>query len=355
MSRPVSQYVVLGIDRIRHFFFWWGSELDEFLIEVADRFGSQWRRTLRLDLRPEGLRVSCYRRSRLERQELWPRAWLDDGTELQWKTLPVRARLGIPPEWYLWTLMEFPLAAREDLESAVGLRLARTSPVPLSEVYWTHEITGTDTSLKVSVVMARKDPVDRCVETLRERGITVTALEPADPAPHAFSIPLQPGRLIDEPTLRRVNWALAALATVALIGVPFAWEQRTVKTQEALEAAYSAVKADAARDLDLRERFEAAERTLKDLGAHAGPSPSSTLLATLEEVLPPPIWVQSLDAQGHEAHVVLYVPPRAEVAKLLLESPAIQSVTENSRVSLGVGITEERVELLIVLSGLAAT
>jgi hypothetical protein len=203
--------------------------------------------------------------------------------------------------------------------------------------------------------MARKAPVDRCVGTLRERGITVHVLEPAHPALRTFGIPLHRGGLIDDPTLRRINWAFAALAAVALFGVAFAWQQRTAKTQEALETAYAAVKADAAQDLDLRERFEVAQRTLRDLGARAAPSPSSTLLAALEDVLPPPMWIQSLDAQGREAHLVLYVPPRAEVAKLLLESPAIQSVTENSRVSLGVGITEERVELLVVLSQPTAT
>jgi hypothetical protein len=357
MSRPLSFRPGLrrGIDRIKRFFRWWGSELDELLVEVADRFGSRWRRTLRLNLCAEGVHVICYRRSRVERQELWSRDSLDDGSDPRWKTLPARACLGIPSEWYLRTVMEFPIAARQDLESAVELRLARTSPVPLSEVYWTHQVSAADTTLKVTVVMVRKAAVDRCVGILRERGITVHVLEPAPPEPYPFNIPLSRGGVVNEPTLRRANWALAALATIALVCVAFAWQQRTGRTEEALESLYAAVRADAARDLDLRERFEVTQRTLRDLGARAGPSPSSTLLAALQEVLPPPIWIQSLDAQGREAHVVLYVPPRAEVAKLLLENPAIQSVTENSRVSLGVGITEERVELLVVLSEPAAT
>jgi hypothetical protein len=120
--------------------------------------------------------------------------------------------------------------------------------------------------------------------------------------------------------------------------------------ESALDAEYSSVKARAVQDLNLREQLEDRQRVLKSLRTHLPPSPATVLMSAFQTLLPPPIWVQKMDLQGREAHVTLYVPPRAEVAKLLLEDPRIQSVTENSRVSLGVGITEERVELFVVLT-----
>ena len=69
------------------------------------------------------------------------------------------------------------------------------------------------------------------------------------------------------------------------------------------------------------------------------------LLNTLNERLPKDMWLQSFRYDGDGANVTVFVQSRADVGALLLDAPGIQTVTENDRVPLGIGIGSERVEL----------
>jgi hypothetical protein len=352
MPRPVSLDAAWNTTgAVKAFFRWWLTELEELLIDTGDRFGSRWRRSLHLSLGPDTIHLRCYRRSNLEREESWPRALLEMPQDSRWKALPRRARLEVPAEWCLTSSLKLPAAARQHLESAIELKLPRLSPVPPEQVYHGYQIVGDDSNgVEVTVAMVRKRPVDDLAQALQHCGISLTLLE----ARQAAGTPLRLYRgtrtPLSDDLLHRINLGLAGLAVAALMALVLAWHQRMESAESALDAEYSSVKARAVQDLNLREQLEDRQRVLKSLRTHLPPSPATVLMSAFQTLLPPPIWVQKMDLQGREAHVTLYVPPRAEVAKLLLEDPRIQSVTENSRVSLGVGITEERVELFVVLT-----
>jgi hypothetical protein len=335
---------------VRAFFVWWHQELEETLIDLSDRLGLQWGRAVHL--RPSGnsIEVTYLRHAQIERKESLSLSGTGDAGAQECAVLSGPVTLLIPRSWTLSVHLEFPAAVKNHLRSAIALKLPQSSPLPIGEIYWTFEsLAESATAMTVAVIIVRRTAVDEILTRLADRGVRVRAdVYPADSSGPSFDMP---ARAVASPVLwRRLNRGLLVLATFALFGVAWGWHYRLTRQDLALEQAYADAKTAAATDLDRRRQIEHDQSVLRQLSTLEAPSPSSLFLSVLEDSLPAPIWLQSLDAVGREARITLYVPPRAEVAKLLLESPSIRSVTENSRISLGVGITEERVELFVVLT-----
>lgn len=355
MSRSLRTVIQSANAALGGFFRWWLGELDALLLDLAHRLGSRWRRTLLVKVTSDSLDLTSYRGGRVDWYGVCPRTALQAPDDEYWRRLPRIARMEVLRDWYLCVPAAFPVAARQHLRSAVELRVARISPLPPSETYYTYTTPSSDDSgVNVSIALVRRQPVDDMVAALRKCGISVRSLELEAGESGRARLPLDQGTPLPPAITRRFNQALAALSVIGLLAFAWAWHDRFARTQSALDAAYATVKDGSVHDLELRSSLEREQRVLADLRGRLAPSPSSVLLAALHKALPPPIWLQSMDIRGREAHLTLYVPPRAEVARLLLENSSIQSVTENSRVSLGVGITEERVELFVVLAGPSA-
>jgi hypothetical protein len=352
MSRHLTFVSLKGVGRHVHdFFSWWCQELEATFADISDRLGLHWRRAVRLDLSGHSIDVTFSRGARIERTESWPVAALEDSTAQDWPVLPRRVSLGIPKEWALRVRLEFPIAAKGHCRSAIELKLPQISPIPVTEIYWTFAtVAEDDAHLSVDVIIVRRSAVDTVLNRLVERGVDTSWLNVQPGGAHCAPFNTPSRALLSQVTWRRLNWGLGAMLAAALLTVAWAWHYRISNEILALERAYESVKASASKDLDRRQQIARDQTLLRQLSAREPPSPGSVFLSVLHDTLPAPIWLQDMDCVGREVHITLYVPPRAEVAKLLLESSAIQSVTENTRISLGVGITEERVELSVVMT-----
>ena len=256
----------------------------------------------------------------------------------------VHAVLTVPASAVLTYRFEFPAAARADLASAVRLKLERLSPVPLDRLYiaiGAPLVAGT--VLQVVTELVRRESIDEWNRLLGDLNVSVV---------QAVSESGTPFRAHDERVRRTSGWLLVGLqpalvlsACIAIVMGAVEWQQRTEREADWVAHALLSVKAAAADEVAARHEW-ARKAAIVRAVQHGTPRHDPlALLNTLNERLPKDMWLQSFRYDGDGANVTVFVQSRADVGALLLDAPGIQTVTENDRVPLGIGIGSERVEL----------
>ena len=322
---------------------WWIKELSD----AADDFLATDGTTVanRMIVTPEG---EGFRLRRPLRGGRIAERWLDSQPR-EGEVLPsVSAILTVPPEEVLTQSFEFPLAARREIRTAVRLKLDRASPAPVEQIYVAIappiQASG---RLDVRTLLIRRERVDSWIRKLTDSNVTVTQTLSEDG--HPFYAPDAPAKQFRDRLRRVVQPALAIGIIFAVVLGVFQWQTRTDREAAWLSQALQSVKKAAGEESSARTEWTHRVEILRTIqGEVSKPSPLD-LLTMLHEHLPKDMWIQAFHFDGQGATVTIYVPSRADVGALLLDMPGIQSITENERVPLGIGIGTERVELRLGL------
>ncbi|MEZ5512456.1 MAG: hypothetical protein R3F58_01120 [Steroidobacteraceae bacterium] len=340
---------------------WWGGQLRASGQEMLAAL--PWRRRTVLRVEPIELVVECWRGRRMVRDATiqWsghtadlPAAiacWLAEELD------PPRAlAIDLAPRFMWLKSRVLPRAVRAQLARVLDLRHEHDWPLRRGELVTTHwlepPIDVSPDQLEVTLAAIRRQLFDAIVTPLRERHIRVTSLTARAGTGHGrryvFSAALERAAPYAEPRGLRVVLAtsLAALLCAGIV-FPF-WYQSDERA--GIERAQAAVERDARVARMLYREDQAVSEDVAALVATARRATVGQAIAELTQLLPAPIWVQSLTADGVQVRLVAIVPIATDPAKLLVGATALADPKVVSRRNLGVGRSQDRIEIAFTLA-----
>lgn len=252
-----------------------------------------------------------------------------------------RVRLVLTADQALVNKITLPLATEENLRDVVGFELDRHTPFTPDQAYYDVQIVRRDPQnekITILLAVASKSEVAALVDTLRQAGLTCTAIGVSDAvAGDAASLDLQPA--FDKPPRRlsrmhRINLGLLGLAAVlAFVAVILPiWQKR-----EAVRGLIPQAE-KAGTEFRISERVYteyvklAAEYNFLVTRKHAV-YPVLSVLEELARAFPDTTWVQKLDIKvnGKVREVILLgeAQSASKVIENLEQSPL--SLFQNSK------------------------
>lgn len=341
---------------------WWGGQLRTSGRELLAAL--PWRRRTVLRVEPTELVIEHWRGRRLVHDKTIP--WSGQTAEISSTLAGWLAQEADPPRVlaidlaprFMWLKSRvFPRAVRAQLAQVLDLRVEHDWPVRRGQLLTTHWIEYASNvaadQLDVTLAAIRRQLLEAIVRPLREHHVRVTSLTARAGTAHGrrfdFSATLAPPAMPhQEPLGLRVALA-TGLAAVLCAGValPF-WYQ--AEERAAIERAQAEVERDARVARALYREDRAVGEDVAALVATARRATVGQAIAELTQLLPSPIWVQALTTDGVQVRLVAIVPIATDPATLLVGATALADPKVISRRNLGVGRSQDRIELAFTLA-----
>lgn len=295
----------------QRFLRWWGRELAWFVPDALKYRGLPAARLLWLDVSGEVIVMRRFRQGQLVEVGRLATPANDPAAErLAFERLHAEqgrmpVGLGVGVGQVLRRAVAMPVAARDDLDTALRFEMDRQTPFRIDEVYPTYRLQGIrDGQLALDVAVLPKDAVLPWMKRLEEWGL----------APHAIASldQLTSGRDYDNFLPARLRpaaspawrWLYAAMAilSLVLVGVILAlpiWQKR--ETAMALMPMMAKAERDAKTAAALKDKAGAALAWHNFLIEKRLATP--TTVAVIDEItrlVPDHTWIESMEIRGAE-------------------------------------------------------
>jgi len=285
---------------------WWAEGLADCVPGLSARFGSLHDAQFEARIKDDAIEIALYRRGALE---LITRLSLgsDTGPESR-KHTPATTQsvaLHVPDDRVLTRTLSFPLAAEQELHSAIGFEIDRQTPFAKDAVVFDHVVVERDAAarrVRVQLHVIPKQPLAGAVAALEAAGYEITHLLHSTPTGERAV-------RLDRPALApgfNVSGALGALATLALliavIVTPLVLQEREIARLDE--------RLDTLKPKALEKANE--ERSARDAAAfvqrvqvlHSARMPATEVIDLLVQRLPETTWVVDLSLQEEQLIVV---------------------------------------------------
>lgn len=197
-------------------------------------------------------------------------------------------RLVLPGLPVLRRVVRIPASAKGEAASLIGYELDRLTPFRREDVLWSLDALPPFRPAEAAFLLSLtpRAPVEPWLDLLRQGGLEAAGIA-ADPAPGAPAIRLKRAK----DTSRARPALLAALAAIALIAAPFAWQEAAMNRLDARIDDLAPARRVAE---ELRARLDAlgSGAALLDREASRIGSPLA-ILAGVTEALPDDTWLES--------------------------------------------------------------
>lgn len=295
----------------QRFLRWWGRELAWFVPDALKYRGLPAARLLWLDVSGETTVLRRFRQGQLVEVGRLAMPANDPAAErLAFEKLHAEQGhmplgLGVGAGQVLRRAVAMPLAARDDLDTALRFEMDRQTPFRIDEVFPAHRLQGMrDGKLAIDVAVLPKDVVLPWMKRLEEWGVAPHAIASLDQLAGGRDYDnFLPARLrpAASPAWRWLYTAMAALSLVllaALLVLPI-WQKR--ETAMALMPMMVKAERDAKMAAALKDKAGAALAWHNFLIEKRLSTP--TTVAVIEEItrlVPDHTWIESMEIRGAE-------------------------------------------------------
>ena len=256
----------------------------------AQQLWQAWRDELQAML-PAGVRARLMPQVR-ERLIDWP---LPDDIPQQ---AGERLILMLPAGRVLAQPLPLPLAALRDLHSVVGFELDKYTPYPREQMHYVARVTAKGkTFAQVLLVAVLRERLQPIIDTCRERGLSLHAVDARDGKGQRLHVDLLPAELKPAATgSARVPRVLAVVCGALLLTCMVLWLQARTAQVEAMQQQVDAQRTQVQAVQDLRRELINTQGAARYLAQQKAAQPTvSSVLADLTGCLGADTWVEQLE------------------------------------------------------------
>ena len=248
--------------------------------------------------------------------------------------------------------LTLPLAAEENLREVLSFEMDRHTPFTANQVYYDFVITersSASKTLSLQLFVAPRDVVDQSLATLAAADIQpeLVAAQGLDDKPDGSINLLPEDKRSTHGTL--VNWANAALATLAIllvttaIALPLIQKNQTVRS---LETAVQEATVAAQASIELRQEVEKLVEGSSYLIKKKQSEPTVVhLLDEMTGIVPDHTWVNRIDIGSGEISIQGQSSAAAGLIALIEDSPSFGGTQFRSPLTQVVRTDQERFHL----------
>jgi len=218
----------------------------------------------------------------------------------------------LPADSILSKAIRMPVAAEANLRQAVAFEIDRQTPFAAKNVYFDLQIVDRDlTFLNLDLILAQRAQVDDCVEQIEKLGLRLQGID--------INLATGEGAELLQPELKgvnllarelrvhkankrvRLNWALAGLALLLLVGVMAESIYLRKQTIVQLEAQRDAMRSEASQVNGLRQQLSDKLEAANFLADKRMRTPLTLeVLAGVTNRIPEDTWVQRFQINDKE-------------------------------------------------------
>lgn len=261
--------------------------------------------------------------------------------------------LRLPGKKVLCKTIKLPLAAEENLRTVLGFELDQHTPFTAEQAYYDFHVMERDAAtqrIAIRLIVVPRPALDKAVADLNDLGVSpdrvdVAVVEPGAEVPPFNLLPAEQrrGRATN---LHGVNFALAAVAGLLLIGVIALPLWRKAEQVSALEAEIELAKKDATTATSLKKQIESLVHESEFLADQKARAPTVVaVLNDLSKLLQDDTWLYQFELNGGKISIQGESPASSAVLKLVDASKSFRKAEMGSPITQNRQTNAERFNL----------